>query len=179
MIDLFDIISADPKAEVKRFKKGDIIQREGESEARTFYIKKGLLRSYTIDSNGKQHIFMFAPENWIIADLEALQFNEPVHLFIDCLEDTEVISFNKDCLFKDDFSRDVLAQHAHLLYRRIGRLQRRVLMLMGSPAMDRYLYFLKIYPELANRVPQHMVATYLGIAPQTLSTLRNRIARSK
>ena len=65
------------------------------------------------------------------------------------------------------------------MYRRIGRLQRRVLMLMGSPASDRYTYFLSMYPNLANRIPQRMIATYLGITPQALSTIRGRIARSE
>lgn len=50
---------------------------------------------------------------------------------------------------------------------------------MGSPAIDRYIYFLETYPELHNRIPQHMIATYLGIAPQTLSTIRGKMARNK
>ena len=83
MKNLTDIINIDPKAKTKEFKKGDILQREGDSKVPAFYVKKGLLRSYIIDSKGKEHIFMFAPEDWIIADVEALEFNEPVQLFID------------------------------------------------------------------------------------------------
>ncbi len=82
MENITDIINSDPKAKVKKLKKGHILQYAGDSNALTFYVKKGLLRSYIIDSKGKEHIFMFAPENWIIADLEALEFNEPVQLFI-------------------------------------------------------------------------------------------------
>ncbi|MEM6803177.1 MAG: hypothetical protein AAF696_17355 [Bacteroidota bacterium] len=58
----------------------------------------------------------------------------------------------------------------------MGILQRRVLMLMSSPAIDRYLYFIETYPELPNRIPQHMIATYLGITPQALSTIRRKMA---
>jgi CRP-like cAMP-binding protein len=122
---------------------------------------------------------MFAPEGWIIADVEAIEFNEPVQLFIDCLEDSEVIIFDKDCLFKADLSKEKIVENAQLLYRRIGKLQRRVLMLMDSPAIDRYNYFLKTYPALANRVPQRMIASYLGITPQALSKIRGQITRSK
>ena len=149
------------------------------SRLQLFYVKKGLLRSYIIDSKGKEHIFMFAPENWIIADVEALEFNEPVQLFIDCLEDTEVIIFNKDFLFRFDLPKEKMVENAQLLYRRMGKLQRRVLMLMGSPAIDRYTYFLNTYPELPNRVAQRMIASYLGITPQALSTIRGKITRSK
>ena len=162
----------------KTFKKGDILQHAGDINPSTFYVKKGLLRSYIIDSKGKEHIFMFAPATWIIADLESLEFNEPVQLFIDCLEDSEVIIFDRDCLFKADFSKEEMIKNAQLLYRRLGKLQRRVLMLMGSPAVDRYSYFLNTYPDLVNRVPQRMIATYLGITPQALSTIRGKIARS-
>lgn len=179
MKNLDNILSIDPKAQLKKFKKGHVIQYEGDTKASTYFVKKGLLRSYIIDDKGKEHIFMFAPENWIIADLEALEFNEPAQLFIDCLEDSEVVVFNKNHLLNTDLPKEKLAENAQMLYRRIGKLQRRVLMLMGSPAVKRYIYFLNTYPELPNRVPQRMIATYLGITPQALSSIRGKIARSK
>ncbi|MFT5885424.1 MAG: CRP-like cAMP-binding protein [Arcticibacterium sp.] len=178
MEDLSEILSFDPKAKLKHFRKGDILQEPGNLKASTFFVKKGLLRSYIIDSKGKEHIFMFAPEGWIIADVEALEFNEPVQLFIDCLEDSEIIIFDKSSLFRADISKEKMVVNAQLLYRRMGKLQRRVLMLLGSPAIDRYTYFLNTYPELPNRVPQRMIATYLGITPQALSTIRGKIASS-
>jgi CRP-like cAMP-binding protein len=179
MKNITEILNIDPRAKIKQIQKGEILQRAGDSVARTFYVKKGLLRSYIIDRKGKEHIFMFAPEGWIIADVEALEFNEPVQLFIDCLEDSEVVIFNKDFLFKADFPNEKMIENAQLLYRRLGKLQRRVLMLMGSPAIDRYTYFLNTYPELPNRVPQRMIASYLGITPQALSKIRGQITRSK
>lgn len=176
---LTDLFNNDTGAQTKQFRKGELIQRAGDAVAHTYYVKKGLLRSYIIDSKGKEHIFMFACEGWIIADVEALEFNEPVQLFIDCLEDSEVILFDKDSLFNEDCGKDKMMDHVQLLYRRLGKLQRRVLMLMGSPAIDRYRYFLNTYPELPHRIPQRMIATYLGITPQALSTIRGQIARSK
>ena len=174
-----DILRVDAGARIRSFKKNELIQQKGDTKAKSFYVKKGLLRSYIIDSKGKEHIYMFAPEGWIVADLEAMGFNEPTELFIDCLEDSEVIVFDKDSLFKADLSKEEIVENAQLLYRRIGKLQRRVLMLMGSPAIDRYNYFVSTYPELPNRVPQRMIATYLGITPQALSTIRGKIAHSK
>ena len=179
MVNLTSILNIDPDAKIKKFSKGDTLQIAGDSKASTFYVKKGLLRSYVIDSKGKELIFTFAPENWIIADIEAVEFNEPVQLFIDCLEDTEVIILNKDFLFKANFPEKKMIDNSKILYRRMGELQRRVLMLMGSPAIDRYTYFLNTYPELPNRVPQRMIASYLGITPQALSTIRGKMMRSK
>lgn len=175
---LENILNLDSGTNFIAYKKGDIIQRAG-SLTSPFYVKKGLLKSYLIDSKGKEHIYMFAPEDWIIGDLEALQYKQPAQLFIECIEDSEVIPFEKDCLFSSELTREQISKNAQTLYRRIGRLQRRVLMLMGAPAIDRYLYFLETYPELPNRISQKMIASYLGITAQTLSSIRSQIAQKK
>ena len=121
---------------------------------------------------------MFASEGYIIGDIEAMEYQQSAQLFIDCLEDCEVIPFDKKEL-SVILSKEHTVVFNQLLSRRIGRLQRRVLMLMGAPAKDRYDYFLETYPELLNRVPQKMIASYLGIMPQTLSTLRSNLAKGK
>ncbi len=178
MDNLTYIHSIDPHAQNKSVKKGEIIQQAGEEQGQVYFVKKGLLRSYIIDSKGKEHIFMFAPEGWIAADMESLEFDKPVELYIDCLEDSELVSFDKDCLFQTNLSVEAIQKNTQLLYRRIGVLQRRVLMLMSAPAIDRYTYFLEAYPDLPKRIPQHMIATYLGITPQALSTIRNKMSSS-
>lgn len=119
---------------------------------------------------------MFAPEGWIIGDIEAMEYQQETELFIECLEDSEVIVFDKNGLFNQNLNPQQIVENTVLLKRRIGRLQRRVLMLMGTPAADRYEYFLKIYPDLINRVPQKLIASYLGITAQTLSTIRSERA---
>ncbi|MGB5896501.1 MAG: cyclic nucleotide-binding domain-containing protein, partial [Ignavibacteriaceae bacterium] len=75
-------------------KKGQILQRDGDLNTKVYRVETGLLRSYTIDENGKEHIFMFAPENWIIGD--GVGQNEPCQLFIDALEDSIVIPIERD-----------------------------------------------------------------------------------
>lgn len=172
MDNIEDILQIDSKSQIKSYKKGDIIQYAQDTNALALYVKKGLLRSYIIDSKGKEHIYAFAPEGWVIGDLEAMQFNEPVQLFVDCLEDSKVIPFDKDSLFNSELSKERIMQNAQVLYRRIGRLQRRIIMQMSSPAIDRYQYFLEMYPRLPQRIPQHMIASFLGITPQALSTIR-------
>lgn len=178
MIDLATLQRIDPNAIPRSVKKGEVLQRAGDTKTVTYWVQQGLLRSYILDSKGKEHIYMFAPEGWIMGDVEAMEYEQPVELYIDCLEDSVVIPFDNECLFKADLSKAQIVENAKLLYRRIGRLQRRILMQMGSPALDRYTYFLKTYPELPHRVPQHMIATYLGMAPQTLSTIRKKMAHS-
>ncbi len=173
------ILNSDPQAQTKRFKKGDVLQREGDKSSSSFYVNKGLLRSYIIDKKGKEHIFHFAAENWIIADLESQEFDQPTELFVDCIEDAEVTVFSRACLAEAERTADMVADDVLLLSRHIGVLQRRVLMLLSSAASDRYAHFIKAYPDLPNRVPQRMIASYLGITPQALSTIRGKLSSSK
>jgi CRP-like cAMP-binding protein len=179
MENLNDILSLDPETKIKQRKKGQVLQREGENNSQAFFVKKGLLRSYTIDDKGKEHIFMFAPEGWMIADIESQEFNQPAKLFIDCIEDSDVIAIDRSQFGKLELTKDQLNKNLNLLSRRIAVLQRRVIMLMSATAKDRYELFLETYPELPIRVTQRMIASYLGITPQALSSIRGKIARKK
>lgn len=120
---------------------------------------------------------MFAPEGWILADIESQEFDRPADMFIDCLEDSEIAIFDRNCLMGEGVDSEQLLSNLKLLYRRIGVLQKRILMQMSSPAIDRYTHFIETYPELPNRIPQHMIASYLGITPQALSTIRASFTR--
>lgn len=179
MENLNAILSLDSNAKIKDIRKGILLQREGEKSNLAFFVKRGLLRSYTIDEKGKEHIFMFASEGWLIADIESQEFDQPTELFIESIEDSEVVVFNRKCFKLADLTTDQLRGNAHLLARRIAVLQRRVIMLMSASAEVRYDRFLETYPNLPNRVPQRMIASYLGITPQALSTIRGKIYRKK
>jgi len=148
-------------------KKGQILQYKGELNSKVYHVKKGLLRSYSIDEKGKEHIFMFAPEGWTIADSQSADI--PTNLFIDALEDSLLEVFEKDQ------NSDKLNPQA--LIRRMSVLQKRVIMLMSSPAIERYEHFEKTYPEILQRVPQRMIASYLGITPEALSKVKNERIR--
>jgi len=174
---LDEILNIENTSNLKHFKKGEIIQRPNQLRANAIYVKKGLVRSYIIDSNGKEHIYMFASEDWITGDIETVEFNQPTRLYIDCLEDSEVILLKKDHVAEANLSKEKMFQNVQKLRRNLAKLQQRILMLLGSPAIDRYKYFLEIYPELPNRIPQKMIASYIGVMPQTLSTIRSKIAK--
>ena len=149
-----------------RVKKGQLIQRKGDFNSSIYQVQSGLLRSYTVDAKGKEHIFMFAPEGWIIAD--NVRPEKPCDLFIDALEDSIVIQKVKD------FEAEL---EALKIIKRLEVLQKRVIMLMSASAIERYEHFIHTYPDIVQRVLQRMIASYLGITPQALSTLRAEIAR--
>jgi len=161
-----------------KVKKSEFLLREGEVCNGTYFVEKGLLRMYSIDKNGKEHIIQFAPETWLISDRSSLFFNEKSRYFIDAVEDSEVL------LLKNEFFQKL---HIHfpetvesndiLLQKHIRNLQRRVNSLLSDTAEERYLDFIKMYPNLMLRVPQWMVASYLGITPESLSRVRKELAR--
>ncbi|MEO1051753.1 MAG: Crp/Fnr family transcriptional regulator [Bacteroidota bacterium] len=146
-----------------KIKKGQIIQREGDENHKVYHVKSGLLRSYAIDKNGKESIFLFAPEGWTIADYNAPEV--PSELFIDALEDSTVVALPKDLKREQ--------QNVGPIIKRLSVLQSRIIMLQSTSAIERYEHFLKTYPEIAQRVPQRMIASYLGVNPETLSAAKS------
>lgn len=145
-------------------KKGEIIQRSGMLNSKIYHVNSGLLRGYTIDEKGKEHIFIFAPENWTIADSNPPDV--PCDLFIDALEDSTITILTKD----------VDAEKANIkpIVKRLAVLQQRIIMLMSYSAKERYEHFIKTYPNILKRVPQKMIASYLGITPEALSTIKKK-----
>jgi len=149
-------------------KKGQIIQREGELNSKVYVVKSGLLRSYTIDKKGKEHIFMFAPENWILG--ESILPNEPTELFFDAIEDSIVQVIDKESNYFN-IEKDI-----HKLMKRMHVLQKRIIMLLSATGIERYEHFIETYPDIQQRVPQRMIASYLGITPEALSNAkRNKL----
>ncbi|MGP8215957.1 MAG: Crp/Fnr family transcriptional regulator [Bacteroidia bacterium] len=161
----------------KKIPKGTIILREEEICQNYFFVTKGCLRSYIIDENAKEHIIQFAPENWWISDQNSIMKLEPAMFFIDAIEDSEVLVADRD--FNDQFS--AILPNGSLVIKTLNlnsykSMQKRVITLLSASAEDRYLEFIKTYPTIAARVPQKMIASYLGIAPESLSRIRNDLA---
>lgn len=179
MNNIKDILNITGETPISKLKKGEVVQRSGEKATKAFYIKKGLLRSFTIDSKGKEHNFMFASEGWIITDVESRDFNEPALLYIECLEDSEIISIERKKQETNSYTIEQYDKMMNSLFRRIGAMQRRIILMMSAQAQERYEYFLEVYPELPNRIPQKMIASYIGITPEALSLIRGKMARKK
>ncbi|MBP2831079.1 Crp/Fnr family transcriptional regulator [Aquimarina sp. U1-2] len=157
------------KNEKLSLQRKQLLQSQGDVNTKIYFVEEGLLRSYLIDSNGKEHTYMFSPSGWYIGDSNPPETK--CQLFIEALEPSVVIPLDKQVALEQ--------QEKMTLVNRIARLQERVLMLMSSSIIDRYHHFLELYPDLSQRVPQHMIASYLGVTPEALSkvkgdTIRNR-----
>ncbi len=186
MKSFIDILNSDntiPKDELQRLEnniqiknvtKGQILQGKGEVSDKSYFVKSGLLRSYSIDEKGKEHIFLFAPEGWIVYDFVSQTYKAPSELVIEAIEDSVVEVLNNQ-LVDNLLSKSSKFQlsDTEKLNKRIAVLQKRVIMLMSATARERYQDFLGTYPNIVQRVPQKMIASYLGITPEALSSIRS------
>jgi CRP-like cAMP-binding protein len=173
-----ELCKQDGKIKRKEFKKGEFLLQAGELCRYSFFVESGLLRYYSIDTKGKEHILHFAPEGWFLADRDSLFFNSPSSYYTEALEDSVIILFERD--FFSSFSKDAIVAYQMnelLLQKHIRHLQKRITQLLSATAEERYLDFVELYPDILLRVPQWMVASYLGVAPESLSRVRKDLAK--
>lgn len=166
------------KVKVKHIPKGNVLLRPGEVCQHSFFVENGLLRAYTVDSLGKEHIIQFGSENWIVVDRSSTFFNEPSDLFIDAIEDTDVVLIAPHFIAEaSEISASYRKYNQIALHNHIRHQQKRINLLLSASAETRYINFIKLYPDLTLRVPQWMIASYLGITPESLSRVRKELAK--
>ncbi len=163
----------------RRVKKRQFILQEGEICKHNTYVIEGCFRMYLVDPNGKEHNLQFAIENWWIGDIGSFHSNTPSKLYVEAIENSIILQVKKEDQLKlftnyPKFNQifRVLAENAMV------SLQRRVLQNISSTAEERYLEFLKIHSNLFNRISNVQIASYLGVTPEFLSTIRKKISKS-
>jgi CRP-like cAMP-binding protein len=161
----------------RHLEKGAFLQRAGEPARYMVFVAKGCLRSYVIDEKGKLHIVRFAPEDWWLSDPGRFLGGEPSTLFIDAIEasDLLVIDYPSHQRILDTVP-GYAAGYQGGLERLAAAKQRRIISSLSASAHDRYLDFVATYPTLVRRVPLGMLASYLGMSPETLSRIRKKLS---
>ena len=162
---------------IKKFRKHQFLLAEGEVCSYNTFVCEGLLRKYSVDDKGIEHTVYFAPENWWIADRKSLMDGTPSNYFIEAVENSVALLISKSnfelvCVQIPVFKELV----NHILQRSLNATHDRINDTFQSTAEEKYRHFLKSFPNLANRAPRHMVASYLGITPETLSRIRKDIS---
>jgi len=162
----------------KALRAGEVLQRAGETATHAAFVAAGCLRSYVIDARGREHIVQFAPETWWLADVTSLMTGAPSQYFFDAIEDS-------DLLLIDPASHQKLVERVPGyaasfrtgLQRHSAAKDQRIVASLASSAEERYLEFTRTYPSMAQRLPQWMLASYLGVSPETVSRIRKKLSR--
>jgi CRP-like cAMP-binding protein len=167
----------EPLVKQKAVAKGTILLAVGEVCRHSYFVVDGCLRSYVIDDKGKEHIIQFAPENWWISEQISLMNHEPSMYFIDSVEDSSLLELEPD--FFDQMHKilpQAKAMSSRLQWNSLRSFQKRLVSHLSATGEERYLSFIKMYPQLALRLPQKMIASYLGVTPESLSRIRKELA---
>ena len=163
----------------RRVKRRQFILQEGDICKLNTFVVEGCFRMYFVDEKGKEHNIQFAVENWWIGDIGSFHSEEPSKLYIEALENSIILQIKKEDqlkLFVDfpKFNRifRVFTENA------LVSAQRRILQNISSSAEERYLNFLNRHPYFFNRISNVQIASYLGVTPEFLSTIRKKLAKS-
>ncbi|WP_308993724.1 Crp/Fnr family transcriptional regulator [Mariniflexile litorale] len=164
----------------KEVRKKHFLMREGEICKFEGFVTKGLFRVYHIDNNGFEQVLYFAQENWWITDIDSFTNEKPSQLYIQALEDSEVLLIskkNKEFAYnnipKIEKLFRIMTQKTHIA------LQRRMIDNLSKTAEQRYIGFIEKYPKLFQRLTNLQIAAYLGISHEFLSKIRRKIASKK
>lgn len=160
----------------KRLKKKEILLFKGDISSHMRFIESGCLRSYYIDEAAQERILQFGIEGWWINDLYSYLTQTPAEYFIQAVEATTVLQIHRDSL--ETLFQQVPAMERFFrikIQSAYVALQERTMRTMSQTAEQRYIEFRQKYREIEQRVPQYMVASYLGITPEHLSTIRKKL----
>jgi len=163
----------------KKLRKNQYLLQEGDVCKYIAFVEKGVLRAYTVSDNGAEHIFQFALEGWLISDLYSFLTAEPAVYNIDALEDAELALITKPA--QEELLKQVPKYETYTRLQLTGAyiaMQRRITSIISLSLEERYTYLTTLYPDILQRVPQHMIASYMGVTPETLSRVRRRLTRS-
>jgi CRP-like cAMP-binding protein len=163
----------------RKIKRRQFILQEGDVCKLNSFVVEGCFRMYLVDENGKEHNLQFAVENWWIGDIGSFHSGEPSRLYIEALENSTILQIKKEDQLK------LFVEHPK--FNRIFRVftenalvscQQRILQNISSTAEERYLDFVKRYPFFFNRISNVQIASFLGVTPEFLSTIRKKISKS-
>ena len=164
---------------VKAFRKRQFLDQPGFISRYRNYVTSGAVRSYYVDENGKEHTVQIAVDDWFISDFYSYITQTPATLFVEALEDSTIIRLEYDAIEALCGEMHSLSEYFRIATEKAFAFSRnRALSNISKSAEERYLEFLERYPNIIDRVPQYIIASYLGMSAEFLSKIRSRVSPS-
>lgn len=165
--------------EIKRIKKRQFLDQPGFVSNFRNYVVDGAFRSYYVDDEGKEHTVQIAVDDWFVSDFYSYITQTPATLFVEALEDSVILQMEYSKIEPLCKSMHSLSEYFRISTERAFAFSRnRALSNLSKTAEERYLEFINRYPNIMERVPQYIVASYLGISAEFLSKIRSRIEKT-
>ena len=160
----------------RKLKKKQFIVVEGHVCSYLTFVSKGLLKAYHVDDKGNEHINQFSPEGWWTSDMSSF-FSGGISFYsIDAMEDSEVLLITSENFENLTLQVPVMDRYFRLLFQNsLITKERRLISSHTHTAEEKYRHILENNPDLIQRIPQNLLASYLGLSPETLSRLKKNI----
>lgn len=168
------------KTEVHHFKAKTILLNSGQVCKHSYFVNSGTLRSFNINDNIVEHVLSFACEGWWISDMYSLISQKPGNLFIEVLEDAEVVLLSKENQEQLYIEIPKLERFFRILTENsLVANQQRLMDSLSLSAEERFEKFCEKYPTLTQKIPQKQIASYIGVTPEFFSKMKSRLLRNK
>jgi CRP-like cAMP-binding protein len=163
----------------QKLKKKQFLLVEGHVCKYLAFVSKGLLKSYNVDDKGNEHINQFAPEGWWSSDMSSFFSGENAFYTIDAVEDTDLLLITNEDFEKLTLQVPIMDRYFRLLFQNsLISKERRLISSHTHSAEEKYKHILENNPDLVKRIPQNLLASFLGLTPETLSRLKKNIITS-
>lgn len=164
----------------RKLRKKQYLLQEGEVCQYLSFVSKGLLRSYSVDEKGGEHMNMFAFEGWWSSDMYSFFSGQKAVFAIDAIEPTEILMVTLEDFEAMTLKVPVMDRYFRILFQNsLVTKEHRLISSVSDTAAEKYFRLAAGNPELIQRVPQNLIASYLGIAPETLSRIKKNQASAK
>lgn len=166
------------KVEIQNHKAKTILHNAGKICKHSYFVNSGILRSFNINDNIVEHVLHFACEGWWIGDMYSLLSQKPGNLFIEVLEDAEIVLLSKEN--QDELYLEIpkLERFFRILTENsLVAHQERLMDNLSLSAEERFEKFCSKYPTLIQKVPQKQIASYIGVTPEFFSKMKARLLK--
>jgi CRP-like cAMP-binding protein len=164
----------------KRLRIRQYLLQEGNVCKHLAFIAKGLLRSYNVDDKGNEHVNAFAWEGWWLSDLKSFLSDGPAVFNIDAIEDSELMMISLADYNALTLAVPIMDRYFRILYQNsLVSKERRLMSAITHTAEEKYVQLAESNPNIIERIPQNLIASYLGLAPGTLSRIKKNLAFRK
>jgi CRP-like cAMP-binding protein len=160
----------------RKLLKGQYFLQQGDVCKFSGFVISGCTKTFYVDEEGQEHVIMFSIEDWWTSDMGSYISQNPADFNVQCLENTELIQFSYES--QQEMMQEIpkLERFFRIIIERaFVASQKRIVRNMSMSAKDRYLFFRNEYPKIEQRIPQYLIASYLGITKEFLSKIKSQL----